>query len=779
MIITVFLGIQLKDLVISNDTTIFLPESNPSRVFYTEVAETYDSGNMMIVGIDFAEGYVYSKQNLEFIDELSKKFEPIQYVDSVTSVVSVDYLIGDDAGFETAPLVDEMPETEEDELAIKEKLLSWELYKGTFYSDDFKKTMITINIKVAGKGNTESIDAEMETVYFNVRKILDEYKDSKNVFHIAGMPSFLVVMAKSLRQDMVRLIPFVVIILLGVLFLSFRTKSGVLLPVTVVGISAICTIGLMSLFKVPLTMVAVAIPVLMVAVGSAYAIHILSHYYDEFDALQSGQNEPLTKEQTTELLFGTLKRVGGAVLLAALTTIAGFGSNVTSKVLPLKQFGLFTAIGVLIAFIVSCTFVPAIMLLMKNGLRHNRKLTKLEKAKHEDESPITKFLLKLTQAFVHHKAFTVAGALIIFAVAGFFASKLIVGNPIVNYFRANTEVRKSDKFICDNFVGSTFLDIIVRGDEEHDLTNPDILIQMDEMAKYIIDKYPGVGNCLSYTALLKRMNMVMNADEEGDYYEIPIDPEKYNCADKEELHQLIKQYLLLFSGNLTNYINDSLEPTEAKMTMTMKDSDFKLVEHIKKDIKEYSDTNMKPLGYEVILTGNAELQMVASNLIMEGQIWNILTSLLIVFIILSVYYKSGFAGLFGIITLAIPILLNFAIMGLFKIRLDAGTALVASLAVGIGIDYTIHFMNAYHYERHQSDDLDLVTSRALKVSGKPIVFNAIAVALGFVVLMFSNFMPLSNFGGLVALTMVTSSFSAMTLLPVMLNIFKPKFMSKK
>jgi predicted RND superfamily exporter protein len=554
----------------------------------------------------------------------------------------------------------------------------------------------------------------------------------------------------------------------------------VLLPSAVVAVSAICTIGLMSLFKVPLTMVAVAIPVLMVAVGSAYAIHILSHYYDGFDELQAQQDTPLTKEQTTEILFGTLKRIGGAVLLAALTTIAGFGSNVTSKVLPLKQFGIFTAIGVFIAFVVSCTFVPALMMMMKNGCRHNRKKTKLEKKNHAgDDSPITKFLLRLTQGFVHHRAFTIVGALIIFAVAGFFASKLIVGNPIVNYFRANTEVRKSDKFICDNFVGSTFLDIIVRGDEEHDLTDPDILIQMDEMAKYITDKYPGVGNCLSYTALLKRMNMVMNADEEGDYYEIPIDPEKYNCADKEELHQLIKQYLLLFSGNLTNYINDSLEPTEAKMTMTMKDSDFKLVEKIKKDIREYSETNMKPLGYEVILTGNAELQMVASNLIMEGQIWNILTSLLIVFIILSVYYKSGFAGLFGIITLAIPILLNFALMGLFKIRLDAGTALVASLAVGIGIDYTIHFMDAYHYERLRSDDLEVVTSNALKVSGKPIVFNAIAVALGFVVLMFSNFMPLSNFGGLVALTMVTSSFSAMTLLPVMLNIFKPKFMSKK
>ena len=150
-----------------------------------------------------------------------KKFEDIKYVESVTSVVNAPYLVGDEFGFETSDLVDEMPETEEDELALKEKLTSWELYKGNFFSNDFKKTMLTLDISVPGVEADDSIDAQMEEVYFETTKILKDYENQGNSFHLAGMPSFLVVMAKSLRQDMMRLIPFVVIILLGVLFLSF------------------------------------------------------------------------------------------------------------------------------------------------------------------------------------------------------------------------------------------------------------------------------------------------------------------------------------------------------------------------------------------------------------------------------------------------------------------------------------------------------------------------------------------------------------------------------
>ena len=124
------------------------------------------------------------------------------------------------------------------------------------------------------------------------------------------------------------------------------------------------------------------------------------------------------------------------------------------------------------------------------------------------------------------------------------------------------------------------------------------------------------------------------------------------------------------------------------------------------------------------------------------------------------------------------ILINFAVMGYFGIKLDISTAMVASVAIGIGIDYTIHFMSNYHYERLRTDDIETVSINTLRTTGKAIIFNAIAVASGFLVLMFSQFNPLMYLGMLIALTMLTSSIGAMTLLPVLLNIFKPGFISK-
>jgi hypothetical protein len=147
-------------------------------------------------------------------------------------------------------------------------------------------------------------------------------------------------------------------------------------------------------------------------------------------------------------------------------------------------------------------------------------------------------------------------------------------------------------------------------------------------------------------------------------------------------------------------------------------------------------------------------------------------------LIVSLNFRSLIAGLFGIVPMSFAIIINFAVMGFFGIKLDISTAMVASVAIGIGIDYTIHFMSNYHYERQRSDDIDQVTLNTLRTTGKAIIFNAFAVAAGFSVLIFSNFNPLMYTGMLIALTMFTSSLAAMTLLPVLLNIFTPNFIKK-
>jgi len=760
---------MLKDLVIDNDTTNFLPKSNPSRILYHEIEESYGGNMLMGISIKFKDGFVYSKKNLKFIEELTDKLEGIPNINKVTSITNADYIVGTDAGIETAKLIEDLPESSAHEELIKEKLNSWNIYKGNFYSNDYRSTLIAIKLELGAKNKIA------EETYKSVKKILKEYKDLGNDYYVAGLPSILVIIANSLREDIIRLVPFVVIILILTLFFSFRSLGGIVLPTITVLITVVCTLGLMALFHINLTMIASAIPVLMVAVGSAYGIHIINHYYSEA-ALETQKNGLVTEERNREIIHHTLKRIGGAVLLAALTTMAGFGSLATSKIVPLREFGIFTSIGVLIALIVAITFIPAILLLKHKPLKQ-KNLPQTQNGETAKKDFINRALVALYNRVIKKKVPVIVIFAILFIVAIFGTSKIIVGNPMINYFRNNTEIKKADKFINENFNGTTIISVVVKGQNPGDLTHPEILHNIDELQNYLTKKYPDIGNVVSFIDMIKKMNQVMNVDEDGDYYEIPYDPQKYRLQTKDQLKQLITQYLLLFSGNLTDYVDDGIEPSQTKIDIMLKNGDFDLVREIEQEISSYASKNF-PKEYSVVVSGNAELQVVVSELIVDSQISNIISSLLAVFLILSIYFRSPVAGFFGVITLAVPILINFGVMGFFKIRLDAGTSMVAAVAIGIGIDYTIHFINAYHHERKVTSDLAVVTTKALTSSGRGIIFNALSVGLGFLVMVFSNFLPLVNFGALVALTMFTASFSAMTLLPVMLNIFKPKFISK-
>jgi len=769
-VITVVLGIQIKNLVIDNDTTKFMPLSHPARQESIEIEDTYGASMMMAVSVKFKDGYVYNKKNLEYIEKITSEFEQIEGVDSVTSVVNADYIFGTENGIETIKLVEKIPETSEEEAGVKERLTSWSIYKGNFYSQDFKSTMVALRLEL-GVGSKNA-----ERAYKEIKKTLRQFENEGHDTYVAGMPTVLVIIAENMRADLARLIPFVVIILIATLFLSFRSAGGVILPTITVLITTVCTLGLMALFNIKLTMVASAIPVLMIAVGSAYGIHIISHYFDEVDAefLITGS---ISRERNNEIIFSTLKRIGGAVLLAALTTIAGFGSLATSSITLLRDFGIFAAIGVLIAFIIAMTLIPALLILRHKALKH--KISRVKNNGNGSKKPdvVTKTLLAIYRFLVKGKIRVIILFAVILVIAAVGTSMIKVGNPMVNYFRKSTEIRKSDDFANKNFNGTTMLSVVIKGEEAGALTNPDILVAVEKMQVYLQKKYPDIGNILSFIDLVKKMNQVMNADESGDYYEIPYDSVKYRCESKEELKQLIAQYLMLFSGNTEEFVDDSIEPSQTKVEIILKNGDFDQIRALKKDILSFAEQNF-PKGYKTTVSGNAFIQVIVSDLIVDSQIFNIISSLIAVFLILAIYYRSPFAGIMGILTLAAPIFLNFGVMGFLGIRLDAGTAMVASVAIGTGIDYTIHFMNAYCHERKLSADLDLVTKRALQTSGKAIVYNATSVALGFLVLVFSSFMPLIYFGALVAFTMLTASFSAMTLLPVALNIFKPKFISK-
>jgi len=705
-------------------------------------------------------------------------------------------------------------------------------------------------------------------------------------------------------EDVKYLIPFIILILFLALFLFFRKILPVILIMLTVSISTIWSVGLMAMLGIKMTLVSTVIPVLLLAVGSAYGIHILSHYYDY---LSEEENPDLKRKQ--ELVYKTVESMGKPVFLAGLTTVAGFGSLATSKIVPIKNFGLFTALGIFVAFMIAILMIPSLLLII------NRKRKSFDDQNFSGVNHFEKLIVKLHNFYSQKSISLILVIFLVVIISLVGMDRIIIDSPLINMFKEDTEIRQADNFINNNFAGSSILTVLVEGNEKGSLTDPEILKSMEEMQNYLVDNNQEVGKASSISTFIKRMNRVMHypeteenkqeaveskkensqdseeasssfynetdnnsetasssfyRDSEADnsdgtssfysssesasenssssfysqdqdnqsaesenqilienkgpdtekklseyqlvalfnsalaeaesldlsseefvelinkklnykgarYNEIPYDLSKYPAQDRQGLKNLVSQYLLLYSGSLDDMINDQLEPDKARMLIQLNDPSNIVTARIKKDILDYGNKNF-PEEYDLSIAGHANMSLAANELIIGSQINSIIVSFIIVFIIVALAYKSIIAGVYGVIPLAFSLLINFALMGYTGIKLDIGTAMVASVAIGIGVDYTIHFLDKYHENRLKTDDLHLVTRNTLISTGKAIIFNALSVAAGFLVLLFSNFYPLVYLGLLIAVTMFTSSLASMTILPLMLKIFKPKFIAKE
>jgi predicted RND superfamily exporter protein len=283
----------------------------------------------------------------------------------------------------------------------------------------------------------------------------------------------------------------------------------------------------------------------------------------------------------------------------------------------------------------------------------------------------------------------------------------------------------------------------------------------------------GINHSLTGDELIRELEKLLNY-RGISYYEIPTDPERYGKTTSEELQRLVANYLVLLSGNISSYSNDPLEPTAVKTTVqfrTLGEADTsRALGEIDRFVKDKFPENVK-----VTVGGSAMVEASLNRLVVQSQLSSVVISLLLVFLIIAISNRSVAAGIIGIAPLTISILINFAVMGFLGIKLNIGTSMVASVSVGIGIDYTIHYIEAYKREYRASGGTGDFLRRTFATSGKAILINAISVGAGFAVLILSQFNMLKDLGLLIALTMVTSALVSLTVIPVLLLYFKPKF----
>ncbi len=717
-LITIILGVFIKDLRINPDVISYLPDSDPAVANSKYINEKFGLTKVGIVMLEYEKPF-----SMEMLEDLKKITDECSYISQVTYVLSLFTFLdvkGDTSGITIEPLIDEynIPVNDEDLRKTYENILKKEGVKDVLISSDGRYSIVlcyfTGDPTIAGS---------------KIKEVVNKL-DIKGKPYFGGLPFQLLELNRSIFNDVRFLLPSIVILIILILYLSFRDIKAVLLAILTTIIATIWTMGLMGLLKMKITIISNIIPVVLIATGNAYGIHIISSF------IEKGNGKERNKE--------ALKSVIIPVFLAAFTTAIGFISFVIGAYLKLiREFGIFTTIGIIFSFIISIIILPAIISF--KGF----KKKEIKGNNHFDT------------VFYNFSKWIIRKEKLIILLSTIFWLFAISGIPLIerkvdfiDYFGKNSEVRKIDELISRKFGGSIPIYIIVKGD----IKDPEVLNEMKKFERFL-ESQGEIKNLYSIVHLVEDMNNML-----GFGKTIPDTKEK------------VSNLWFFFEGQemVKHFVDDDAQ--EALIQGTIKGLYTKTSSKMIKEIQEYIK-NIKLEGAEFILSGTPLVYRSLDISILKSQLYSLIIAILFVFITLSILMKSPAGGIIGIIPIIFSLLILLGFMGFFHIPLDVATALVGSVSIGIGIDYSIHFVSRLKKEYEETKEDVEALRNTLDTTGKAIVINVITVTAGFLILLFGTLIPVKRFGMLIGLTMISSGFGALTILPAIILLTK-KFILK-
>ncbi len=484
LVLTLFFAYQLRNAKVNSDMLSYLKPDDPAVKLFNRVGEEYAGTAMAMVGLEADD--VFDYQTLQTINRLTEKFKQVPGVASVTSLTDILDIRGVAGGLEVGRLIDKnnIPRNPDELKRIREYTLSKDMYNGRIVSPDGRITIIIARIQQ--KADKQAVAQEIQRI---ARQEARGYR-----LYFSGLPMQMIEINNIILRDMFRLVPVVVLVLVLVLYFSFRTIRGVVLPLVTVLISTTWAMGLMVMAGVELSIISNIMPVVLIAVGSAYGIHMIARYKEEV----------LHCQEMARCIRDALAEVGVPIILAGLTTLIGFFSFVGSYLTSVTHFGIFTGIGVLFALLVSITFLPAVLSYLKPP--------RVKRSREGEESHFVVHLMDRLASFVLQREKLIVGSsvvIILFAVIGL--PRLHREVNMLEYFPKDTDIRIAEDMMEKNFGGSYQVQIVVKGD----LKNPFVLKEMRRLEKYLRN-VPDVSKPQSVADLICEMNRVMNG-----HYTIP------------------------------------------------------------------------------------------------------------------------------------------------------------------------------------------------------------------------------------------------------------------
>lgn len=749
-IITGLLASQMKYMQFSYTEANLLPENHEANIEYNKFLEIFgEEGNLVILGIK--DSTVFTPKKFNAWNNLVKQFDDLNEIDFTISIADVQKLKADrdKRKFVLEPLYSENPTTSKEVLAIKKELFE----KLPFYDNLlFNKETGTLQTAIYIKKEIINTPARRDFIFDKLIPIIEKFEKENNVdVRISGMPYIRTLNAQNIQDEILLFVLGALLITAVIFFFFFRSYRATFITLLVVTVGVTWAFGFIGLFRFEITVLSALIPPLIIVIGVPNAVFLINKY----------QQEIKKHGQQAKALSRVIAKVGNATLMTNITTASGFATFIFVKSDLLREFGILASVNIISIFILALLIIPIIYSFMP--LPKKKHLNHLERKWIEN-------VVDWMERMVRNQRITIYFATVIVLVLSIIGVyKIKVSGSLIEDMPKSTSFYKDIKFFEKEFGGIMPLEILIDTKKDKGVMKLSTLKKMDKINE-VIESFPELSKPISVVNLVKYSKQAYYKGN-PKYYQLPTTQEQ--------------SYIFAYTKNTNNdagMLKTFVDSTGryARITTFMKDIGTDKMDVIQERLKAVVNKEFPADKFTVSITGKALVFIKGTNYLITNLVFSLSLAIILIALFMAWMFRSPQMIAISLLPNILPLLITAGLMGFFDIPIKPSTILVFSIAFGISVDDTIHFLAKYRQELMANQwKIKPSVYAALRETGVSMFYTSIVLFFGFLVFTLSSFGGTIALGGLVSITLLLAMVSNLLLLPSLLLTFEKKIANKE
>jgi len=749
-IITTFLVFQMKNMRFSYTEANLLPENHEVNIQYNKFLEIFgEEGNLVLLAVK--DSSVFTTDKFNAWNSLAKSFDSLAEVEFTLSIADVKKLKKDTKNrkFVLESIYEEKINSQEKVNSIKKELFE----KLPFY-DNLLYNKKTGTIQTAIYIDKEIVNTPVRKafVFDKLIPIIDRFEKENNLdVRVSGMPYIRTINAQNIIDE-IQLFVLGALFITGIIFFFFfRSYRATFITLLVVTIGVTWAFGFIGLFGYEITVLTALIPPLIIVIGVPNAVFLINKY----------QQEIKSHGQQAKALQRVISKIGNATLMTNITTASGFATFVFVKSQLLREFGILASINILSIFVLALLIIPIIYSFMEPPKK--KHLNHLERRWMENVVDWMEKMVREQRIAVYITTVVI----IILGIIGLY--QIRVSGSLIEDMPKTKAFFKDIKFFENEFGGIMPLEILVDTKKEKGVMKLSTLKRMDKINE-VIESFPELSKPVSIVNLVKYSKQAYYKGK-PKYYQLPTSQEQ----------NYIFEYTKNSDGN-SDMLNNFVDSTGqfARITTFMKDIGTDKMNVIQERLRQIVEKEFPAERYNVSFTGKALVFLKGTNYLIGNLVFSLSLAILLIALFMAWMFRSFRMILISIIPNMLPLLITAGLMGFFGIPIKPSTILVFSIAFGISVDDTIHFLAKYRQELIANNwKIRKSVYAALRETGVSMFYTSIVLFFGFLVFTVSSFGGTIALGGLVSITLLLAMVSNLLLLPSLLLTFEDKIANKE